>query len=192
MMFGMIYFVAGASADVGAQISLGSFTPNQNLEGILEGAMQGNTKLYWKHEPFHIGLTVQGSVHSGLHYTEQAEANCASLAVCIQGDTWIGSGGAYVGMDFETSFLKFIPYIELKATTLPLLMDEVYYNEEVVVAWSGYSSTYHKGIKPTASIGIDIRVPFWENGPGAFITADMTYIMEVDLFTKWGIGFFVE
>ena len=93
------------------------------------------------------GLQLSQSIHNGNYYEEQAALGCGSTGTCIQGDSMINTVSGILRLHTSKIDLDILPSI----TSVPLLMDQVYYEEKIVPTF-GAISTVHQGLKPGASV----------------------------------------
>ena len=99
-----------------------------------------------------VGLVT--TIHNGKYYEEQIALGCSSTQTCIQGDsrTFLFSAVAEYSYYPDPRF-----GIGARAgggmMSIPLLMDQVYYEEKIVPSF-GYSSTVHQGVKPVGIGGL--------------------------------------
>ena len=97
------------------------------------------------------GFQASQSIHNGRYYEEQIALGCSATQNCIQGDSILYTVGA-IGR-FHTSHVNIdiIPSV----TSIPLLMDPVYYEEKIVPSF-GAPSSAHQGFKPGVSSRISL------------------------------------
>jgi|GEM_PF-5171842 len=192
-MLGFLFFFIGKGyADVGAQLSLEMTSTGGRFDSVLTPGIQNHVKLYMPISNIQVGMAFGSSHHNGVHYMEQAEFNCEQDQICMQGDSWIGSFGLYSGYNIKTTVANLNPYAGVYVHTIPLLIDEKAYQEEVLEEWGGFEPELHQGIKPSLRLGLDIRFPFWENGPGFLLTGGADYLLDVGLFTHFGLGLYID
>ena len=94
------------------------------------------------------------SIHNGNYHEEQAALGCGSMGTCVQGDsrTFLFHG---VG---EYSYYPNVRFgIGVRGgggiMSIPLLMDELYYQEKIVPSF-GATSIVHQGVKPVGMGGL--------------------------------------
>jgi len=122
-------------------------------------------------------------INNAAHYQEQADAGCNQLGNCIQGDlrtytfvglveySWYPSRRVGIGIRTGGGILF-----------SPLLMNEKYYNEDVVQkAWQGYDPTVHKQPHPVVTGGPTIEYYTKLSHFSVGIDTDIYYAVQFDI-----------
>jgi TolB-like protein len=136
------------------------------------------------------GLFVQGTMYNGTSYYEQGEADCFEQDTCIQGDTRVLKMG---GLARYTVFEQAVRVVAQGAggvATMPLLMDEKYFHEEVVAAeWQENRPTIHDELHYFTNVGILVEYPMEGTGVAPQLAVETSYITGVGLGTEILLGF---
>ena len=143
-----------------------------------------------------IGATVRQAQMNGCSYQEQVEgcADAPGPGPFIQGDLRLYSYGLVVGLPTLVDQPSWSLGTELVAgvARAPLLMDEAYYNEEVVAeTWGGQNGGYHASPHPMATLGVVAATPLASIdgiSPEVYLKVEGAYIMNFDAMTTTSIG----
>lgn len=136
-------------------------------------------------------VLLHSSLNDGVNYEEQAAAGCFQNDSCIQGDTRFHKlgGGSRLRLVDATS-------IDVYGRALagvgfsPLLMDEKYYQEEVVGgAWQGSRPTVHDEIHPFAGVGVYMDFGNFGSGVAPYLAVDSIFSLGLGLSTEVLGGF---
>ena len=162
--------------------------PTSTFTDSIQPGLSVDTRVGINLSRLHLGISLNASFHDGLYYRTQADVGCAQLGTCIQGDIQMSSIGPFAGILLgNQKNIHFIPYAALQLTSIPLLMDEEYYAQQVVQEWDGIESSIHTSPLPNLRIGADILFPIRDSDVSIGIQPSINYIVGLDMF--WGIGF---
>ena len=130
-------------------------------------------------------VTLAQGVHNGTYYEMQADLQCYNTGNCIQGDTRTFTLLA-------TNEFSYYPTrriglgIRLGGGVMiaPLLMNQTYYEQEVVPKWGNVASSVHGSPKPVAGGGLTFEYYTKLSHFSIGIDADALYAIGFDL----GVG----
>ncbi len=123
------------------------------------------------------GVMAQGTLHNGAHYEEQAAAGCFTQGTCIQGDTMIYKLGGLARYILVYQTFRVIAQAAVGVAPIPLLMDEKYFEEEVVAAgWEGNRPTVHDEMHLFTNAGVIVEYPMEGMGVAPQLSVETSYI----------------
>jgi hypothetical protein len=171
-----------AKANVGGALYLGSFSGLVN-PGTSVGLTLGRDFLNQENKSAAGEIMFFQGIHNGKHYEEQVALG-ACPPTCIQGDLRTYTVAAVGEFSF---YPKRRIGVGIRAgggvMLSPLLMDEKYYNEEVVQTW-GYNPTVHSTPHPMGIGGPTFEYYTKLSHFSVGFDADIFYSVGVDLGTS--------
>ena len=181
----------GVSLAVGASQFLGNFS------GFVNTGQHTDLSVTTRLGPVEVGLNTAMSIHNGCYYEVQSAGECPGApgtpGPLVQGDSRVFSVGPTV---LAPDVARLGPALlgvsgAAQITTMPLLMDEQYFNEEVVEdAWGGQNPGYHGIPRPSGKVQVDLGLPISEErgAPVVFLGASASYAVNLDLSSAVVIG----
>jgi TolB-like protein len=136
------------------------------------------------------GIFVQGTMYNGTHFMEQAEAGCFTQGTCVQGDTRVLKMGGLARYTVVDQAVRVIAQGAGGVATMPLLMDEKYFQEDVVnEAWQGNRPAVHDELHYFTNVGILVEYPMEGTGVAPQLAVETSYITGFGLGTEILLGF---
>lgn len=153
---------------VGAAIQLGTsrFAGSGELVGFLDPGVSTELALTLPVGGVEVGVNGALAHHNGCYYELQADGECPNApgqpGPLIQGDVRLWSVGPTV---VAPEVARIGPAVlstsgTVQVVSMPLLMDEDYYGQEVVEeSWGGQDPGWHDGLYYGAKAQVDIGLP---------------------------------
>ena len=137
------------------------------------------------------GIMAQGTLHNGSPPEEQAAAaGCVAQAACIQGDTMVLKLGGLARYIVVYQTVRVIAQAAAGVASIPLLMDEKYFQEEIVAyEWDGSRPTIHDQMQVFTNAGLIVEYPMEGMGVAPQLSLETSYITELGLGTEVLFGF---
>ena len=163
----LLWMSTSASAGGYGSISMGRPSIAGDLKGVLEPGRQAELVVGADLDKVVVGGVLRHAVHHGCHYELQASGECGGLLALggvfpIQGSTAVRTLGATLALPalLDAEQAKLGIDLTLGVVRAPLLMDEDYYEDEVVRdVWDGVVGSYHDSPMPFVAGGIVLARP---------------------------------
>jgi hypothetical protein len=167
--------------------------PIGEMQGFLNPALSYRVQAGIRRAGLTFGGFVSLANHNGCYYLYQVRGECSGRpgvpGPLIQGDSRITKIGAFGSRSLGGEKVDMAVEARVSYVSIPLLMDQNEYQEEVVFdTWGGSDPGFHDQLYLAASVGFVVTYPKTDSGPKLRWSAEADYIPGFDIFAAVGAG----